>query len=346
MTALNTFGASLAPGQFAQFPSPSLAALYDGTAYPFEPSAVARAAALAGGWSAVHMADWWSLIPWDEATDSYWIAGGRDRAQPLAQNLVSYHAATDTWTHRAGWSGASGGHCYQQTAVGDGKAFYVGGTAVQVWDQATEALLSSIPAAPNNVVPGYSSALAAGGAAALVPWLGAAGSMVAVNTNPSSNPLKRLSRIFRWDFALGQYVSVFGAKNVWNNQHTIALKSRHADVMLVGASTNTENLPLGVLDASGTVSFLPPGPMSVCTSGSKRGLVWEHPGRNEWIVGCLNTGRIYSLPPGAPAWIDRQAMPTELMNSNSAVMQTSFGAAFVRYQSAGLSKMYAWKPGF
>lgn len=348
MTALDTFAAGLAPGGFALYPNASLNTPYDGSSRVFEPSAVAKADAQANGWSAVHMADWWSHIAWDIATDSYWIAGGRDRQRPLAQNLVSYHAATDQWGHRPNWSGAPGGHCYQGTCVGGGRAYYNGG-GIQVWDILTDSFVGTLPPPPSNVCPPYTSGLAAGWALAYAPWLGAQGSLVGVNTNSSSNVTKRLSRIYRLDLATTQWMPVFAAKSVWNNQHTLAIPSRHSDTMLVGASTVGTPLPLGVLDSAGNVSFLPVGPMNASTGGStsSRAMVFEHPERNEWISACLSTQRFWSLPPGGSAWLDRGPIPSALVSANSVAMPTRFGAAFVKYRS-GLnpSEMYAWKPGF
>lgn len=349
MTALNTFGASLAPGQFAEFACPSVAALYDSVARVFEPSAAARADAQANGWTAAHMADWWSHLAWDRAADTYWVAGGRDRQKALPQNLVSYSAGTNTWTHRPNWSGAAGGHCYQGTAVGGGKAYYLGGGGVQVWDMATDNFGGALPAPPNNVCPPFTSSLAAGAALAYVPWMGAQGSLLMVNTNShATDPTRRVTRIARLDLATVAWLPVFAQRNVWNNQHTLALVSRHQQTVLVGASTAAAQLPLGMLDANGNMTFLPVGPMNATTAGgtTSRALLIEHPQRAEPIFFCLGTARIWSLPPGSSAWIDRGAVPSALLNANSVALPTEFGAAFVRYASAGNSKMYAWKPDF
>lgn len=348
MTALDTFAATLAPGQFAQFSSPSIAAFYDPVARVFEPSQAARTAATAGGWSAVHMADWMSHMAWDQATDSYWIAGGRDRFQALPQNLVSYHAAGNQWTHRPGWSGVGGGHCYQSSCVGGGKVYYSpsAGGDIQVWDIASDTLSGSIPKPASNVCPPYSSSWAAAEALAFLPWMGAQGSLLWVNTNSSTNATRRLSRIARYDFASSTWLPVFAAKDVWNNQHLIALPSRHGPVALVGATGNTEPKALALLDASGSLAFLPVGPFSLIAGGTTRGMLVEHPERQEWIVFCLNTKRIWSLPPGASAWVDRGPVEPGLLNANSCAMPTRFGAAFFRYRSGGQSSMWAWKPGF
>ncbi len=350
MTALDTFAATLAPGGFSLYPAPSLNAAYDGVSKCFEPSAAAKADAQANAWTAVHMADWWSHLAHDADSDTYWIAGGRDRFKAIVQGLASYSATADAWTHVPAWSGQPGGHCYQSTAAGGGRVFYlpsVASSGIQVRDIATGAMLAPIPLPANSIVPGYSSAWASATALEFLPWLGAQGSLLWVNTNQSSTPSKRLSRIARYDFATAAWVSVFGGRDVWTNQHKIALKSKHAPIALVGSSTAADQRPLGILDATGTLTFLPAGPMNATPSGSNtsRGMVFEHPDRQEWVIACLGTQKFWSLPAGAPAWVDRGPLPSALVSPNTAALATSFGAAFVKYRSAG-SEMYAWKPGF
>lgn len=349
MTALDTFAASLAPGGFSLYPAPSLNTLYDGSSRIFEPSAAAKADAQANGWSAVHMADWWSHLAWDEASDTYWIAGGRDRAKAIVQGLASYDAFADAWSHVPNWSGQPGGHCYQSTAVGLGRVFYlptVASTGIQVRDIATGAMLAPIPLPARQICAPFTNSWAAATALAVAPWWGAGGSLVWVNCNSSSTPANSITRIARYDFATLTWLPVFGAKDVFINQHVVAIPSRHAPVLLIGASTATAQRALAELDASGTLTMLPVGPMNASVGGSTsaRAMMFEHPDRKEWISGCLSTGKFWSL---SGTWVDRGAMPSALISGNTAALQTRFGAAFVKYRSGvNPSEMYAWKPGF
>jgi hypothetical protein len=350
MTPIEQFASVQTPGAFVAYPNASLNAKYDAVAKVFEPSAAARAEPIYGN-GATHMADWWSHISHDAATDSYWIAGGRDRNRALPQNLVSYHAAVDVWTHRPNWSGKGGGHCYNSTCVGGGKVWSVTSTTgtIEMWDIATDAYAGSMPVPNYRICTPYSNGWGAGTALAFAHAMGAQGSLLWVTCASTADPLKRLVRIARYDVALATWFPVYSFKgDLWNNQHQIALPSRHLPITLVGATVAAEQKALGTLDAAGVLTLLPVGPMSLSAAGSsaQRGMVVEHPERNEWIVFCLATNRIWSLPPGG-VWTDRGPLLTQLQGGYTVVMPTTFGAVGVRYRSgAALSEMWVWKPDF
>ncbi len=350
MTPIEVFAAQTVSGTLIPYSCPSLNTAYDGSSKIFEPSQAAKTAAQIEGWSAVHMADWWSHLAHDLQTGTHLIAGGRDRFKALAQNLVSYNSVEDVWTQVPNWSEQPGGHCYQSSCAGNGKFYYVPSVAsdgIQVWDIVGNYKLTPIPLPPKNVCPPHTSSWAGATALGFASWLGSQGSLVWVNCNGSADLSKALTRIARYDFALAQWLPVYSAKGIFQNQHVLALRSKHVDKMLVGSTLTTQQRPLGTVDSAGTFSLLPVGPMNANVSGSTRAMVFEHPLRNEWIVFCLSTSKIWSLPPGSSVWVDRGTLPADLNNPNTAALSMSFGAAFVRYRSnPAQSQMWVWKPDF
>lgn len=147
-SALSNFARNVQPGQFAQFPSPSLLVADSSGSRPFEPAPESG--------SDVGTFDWTSNLPYDGKTRRIFAAGGRPAGTPEAQKLIWYDAKEDKWDSIANPFGTGGGHLYQSCTV----ALQAGHAVVRGYAPEISQAASIRPDTGHVVAQGYTSSIA------------------------------------------------------------------------------------------------------------------------------------------------------------------------------------------
>lgn len=332
--ALAQFAATVQPGEFVQFPCPSLN-LYDPVNnYVVDPPVATLP-------NDTHGLEWGQIADVDSVTQRcYWVQG---RPEPSLGNIKIhwYDAVADQWSAVANFASTRAGHTYRSTTVIPehrlvAYAQYSNQVGViHLWNIDTDSYHGSMPFPPPNLGP-FSNAWSPVKCIIWHPSMGAQGSLLWVNDVND--------QILKFDWATQSWAYLGGGYLAWSNNHVAGHYHPLTQSVICGASTSTDPRALAKVDAAGNITWTPPAPCSTIAGGSTRGVFFPHPKRRASINLCANTLRVWSYEWDSNQWIDRGPRPGDAGMGISAV----FGDAILlaRYGAAGTSKTYVYKPDF
>jgi hypothetical protein len=343
-SALDVFASAVAPGELAEFASPSLADNSTNGSYPFDPPAEAEAA----GIGAVHLLDWATMMDYDTATRRYYVSGGRPRNLNEALKLVVYDELADRWSSVDRWAPNSAcGHLYRATTVlpQHRLAAYLpsvtnpdGSRTIELWDIDGARHYASIPHVPSNI-GGFSNAWSGAMFLCWHPTLGPKGSLIFANSSRS--------RICRFDWDSRVWTALGNFDGEWSNQHLNGHFHPVTGKMIVGASTADVSRRLAIMDASGSLSLTPtPCPVTMISGGTTGGPFFPHASKPLSILFDRQSYRIWTYNWVTDEWLNRAPVPDALASVNTIALPhpSGGGVLFARYRSNGRSTTHYWKP--
>lgn len=311
-SALSNFARNVQPGQFAQFPSPSLLVADSSGSRPFAPAP--------GSGSDIGTFDWASNLPYDGKTRRIFAAGGRPAGNPEAQKIIWYDAKKDKWDSIANPFGTGGGHIYQSLTVAESirkffhKPLYsnpLSYSAIHEWDIDGWEKSNTFEMAPQSIV---SDGGQWGDAIGLCwhPGIGAQGSLLAFGGATTS-------KMARYDWATQAWVPVFGTNTAhFSSGHTAGIYIPHAEAVICGRSSITDQRQLVIVEADGSWRY-----SATCPTGwgpsAGRGMIAPHPSRAAAIVLSREVDKKYwTYEFASDTWVERGLLPSEFNYANSS----------------------------
>lgn len=345
-SALAQFAAGVAPGQFAQFPSPSLAAPDSSGVRPF------AAATSTPGVEGTGTFDWAANLPYDKTSRRIFCAGGRPASSPDAQKLIWYDSTENKWDSLPNPFGTAGGHIYQSLTVATSirrffhKPLYsspLAYSAIHEWDIDNWEHARSFAMASQNIV---SDGGQWGDAIGLCwhPGIGAQGSLLAFGGATTS-------KMARYDWAIQAWVPVFGTQTVhFTSGHTAGIYVPHADAVICGKSAPDDQRQLVIVDSNGSWRYSAPCPTGWGPASSGRGMICEHPTRAAAIVLSRDTDKsFWTYEFDADVWVERASLPTEFRYANSTattIPELGIIVVLTGQSEEVATRAYVYRPGF
>lgn len=342
-SALSNFARNVQPGQFAQFPSPSLLVADSSGSRPFKPAPESG--------SDIGTFDWASNLPYDGKTRRIFAAGGRPAGTPGAQKLIWYDAKGDKWDSIANPFGTGGGHIYQSLTVAESirKFFHkplnsspLAYSAIHEWDIDNWEHARSFAMASQNIV---SDGGQWGDAIGLAwhPNLGESGSLLAFGGASTS-------KMARYDWALQEWLPVFGTHTVhFTSGHTAGIYVPHADAVICGRSSLTDQRQLVIVESNGSWRYSAPCPTGWGPSAG-RGMMCEHPTRAAAIVLSRETDKsFWTYEFDADTWVERAPLPTQFQYGNSSattILELNVIVVLTGQSEEVATRAYVYRPEF
>lgn len=332
--ALAQFAATVQPGQFVQFPSPTLNAYDPVDNYIVDPPVATLP-------NDTHGLEWGQIADVDPVTQRcYWVQG-RPEASLGNIKIHWFDAREDQWHAVANFVASRAGHTYRSTTVIPehrlvAYAQYSNQVGViHFWNIDSNSYHGSIPFPPANLGP-YTNAWSPVKCIIWHPSMGAQGSMLWVNDVND--------QILKFDWASQTWTYLGGGYLAWGNNHIAGHYHPLMRSVICGGSTHDSPRQLAKVAEDGTITFTSPAPCSTIAGGSTRGVFFPHPRRRASINLCANTLRVWSYEWDADVWVDRGPRPGPSGMGISAV----FGDAILlaAYGASGTSKTYVYKPDF
>lgn len=337
--ALAQFAATVQPGQCLEFNVPNLNS-YDATeGYWFGPTPE-----VTGAVGPMDSA-WATCMDLDPVTQQWHFAGGRPESAAGPQKMVWYDARVNEWRSKSGWSGIRGGHMYRSTCtmpehrLAVYEPAYTTDGVLPLWNLDTNSYAGTIPSCPTNIA-GATSGWNVGTSLVWHPNMGLQGSIVRGNSS-----WDRVT-VFDWATQTWSGVGRFDAGVGWSNAHTCGHYNKFADAVIIGSGTSAAPGLLTVINADRTTRLAAQTVSNVASNS--QGQFVPHPKRSASISVCQITGRIWSYEWDADVWVDRAALPSNLVSANiHAGTHDDLGVIlFAKYGSSGKSKTYVYRPDF
>lgn len=370
-TALEAFASSNAELQangVAQFPSPSLAVLNNGS-YPWD--ATFASTQVPEPWNEVPLLDWSHMMDYDPVSKRYYACGGRPSTSgndnsKLSLKMVEYDEIANQWRSRDSWAANSyAGHLYRSTTVLTGPrhvAYHphnasAYGLRVFTWDIANAQEGPELPTPPTNL-GGHSSNYGGRMFLCWFPTMGAEGSLIYADYTwwrvAKFDWANRAAGSSNWvSLTNGAFDAVpFGASQQHINGHYHPVVNRMLLGNSGGAGSATES-PLILVEPDGSVSMTRnPCPVSFGSGGGSTGgpcvphstlplsILFSRADQHIWTFDW----RIEDSGVGEP-WVDRGPMPAQIQGAQTIALPhpSGQGVLFCKYGANGTSTTWYWK---